>query len=98
MITASVMKELRYLRKIDEKKLMMLKDILENHKVIFIGKILNSEKIKLDNKEVIMVDDETTKVSKTFFSDINNLNVLQYLSNDLLSYYYSLSEYYWPDH
>ena len=94
MITASVMKELRYLRKIDEKKLMMLKDILENHKVIFIGKILNSEKIKLDNKEVIMVDDETTKVSKTFSSDINNLNVLQYLSNDLLSYYYSLSEYY----
>ena len=94
MITASVMKELRYLRKLDEKKLMMLKDILENHKVIFIGKILNSEKIKLDNKEVIMVDDETTKVSKTFFSDINNLNVLQYLSNDLLSYYYSLSEYY----
>ena len=92
------MKELRYLRKIDEKKLMMLKDILENHKVIFIGKILNSEKIKLDNKEVIMVDDETTKVSKTFSSDINNLNVLQYLSNDLLSYYYSLSEYYWPDH
>ena len=92
------MKELRYLRKLDEKKLMMLKDILENHKVIFIGKILNSEKIKLDNKEVIMVDDETTKVSKTFFSDINNLNVLQYLSNDLLSYYYSLSEYYWPDH
>ena len=88
------MKELRYLRKIDEKKLMMLKDILENHKVIFIGKILNSEKIKLDNKEVIMVDDETTKVSKTFSSDINNLNVLQYLSNDLLSYYYSLSEYY----
>ena len=88
------MKELRYLRKLDEKKLMMLKDILENHKVIFIGKILNSEKIKLDNKEVIMVDDETTKVSKTFFSDINNLNVLQYLSNDLLSYYYSLSEYY----
>ena len=82
------MKELRYLRKLDEKKLMMLKDILENHKVIFIGKILNSEKIKLDNKEVIMVDDETTKVSKTFFSDINNLNVLQYLSNDLLSYYY----------
>ena len=88
------MKGLRYLRKLDEKKLMMLKDILENHKVIFIGKILNSEKIKLDNKEVIMVDDETTKVSKTFFSDINNLNVLQYLSNDLLSYYYSLSEYY----
>ena len=88
------MKELRYLRKLDEKKLMMLKDILENHKVIFIGKILNSEKIKLDNKEVIMVDDETTKVSKTFSSDINNLNVLQYLSNDLLSYYYSLSEYY----
>ena len=88
------MKELRYLRKIDEKKLMMLKDILENHKVIFIGKILNSEKIKLDNKEVIMVDDETTKVSKTFSSDINNLNVLQYLSNDLLSYYYSLSKYY----
>ena len=88
------MKELRYLRKLDEKKLMMLKDILENHKVIFIGKILNSEKIKLDNKEVIMVDDETTKVSKTFFSDINNLNVLQYLNNDLLSYYYSLSEYY----
>ena len=39
---------------------MMLKDVLENHKVIFIGKILNSEKIKLDNKEVIMGDDETT--------------------------------------
>ena len=48
-------------------------------------KTLNPEEIKLDNEEIITSNDEIAKVFEHFFSNINNLNILQYLNNDSLS-------------